>query len=321
MGQGITVVGSLNADLVVAVRRLPAPGETVTGNDFRVFPGGKGANQAFAAARLAAGAFPVRMVGRVGSDAYGGWLRQNLASAGVDVTHVGTIDGQPTGLGLITVDAAGQNQIVVVPGANGAFVPAALSDAHHAVHGAAIVLLQLEVPLPTVQTAARVAKEGGAQVILDPAPARAVADMLLRSVDYVTPNESELAVLTGGGAQATLRRSEAVTRARQLIARGARKVLVKMGRQGALLVTESNEQLFPAFAVDAVDTTAAGDAFNAGLAFGLAQGLTESEVVRFASATAALSVTRAGAQPSMPTRAAVEELIARSPLHERSSET
>ena len=321
MGQGITIVGSLNADLVVAVRRLPAPGETVTGNDFRVFPGGKGANQAYAAARLAAGALPVRMVGRVGSDAYGGWLRQNLASAGVDVTHVGMVDGQPTGLGLITVDAAGQNQIVVVPGANGAFVPAVLSEAHHAVHGAAIVLLQLEVPLPTVQTAARVAKEGGAQVILDPAPARALADMLLRSVDYVTPNESELAVLTGGSAQTTLRRSEAVTRARQLIARGARKVLVKMGRQGALLVTDSTEQLFPAFAVDAIDTTAAGDAFNAGLAFGLAQGQPEAEAVRFASATAALCVTRAGAQPSMPTRAEVEDLIARSPMHERSSET
>jgi len=320
MGRGITVVGSLNADLVVGVRRLPAPGETVAGQDFRVFPGGKGANQAFAAARLAAGELPVSMVGRVGNDAYGGWLRQNLASAGVDVAHVGTLDGLPTGLGLITVDAAGQNQIVVVAGANGAFVPAALSEAHHAVHGAAVVLLQLEIPLPTVQTAARVGKEGGAVVILDPAPARAIADMLLRSVDYVTPNESELGTLTGAAAPATLRRSEAVTRARQLIARGARRIIVKMGRQGALLVTDSIEQLFPAFPVEAVDTTAAGDAFNAGLAFGLARGMTEAEAVRFASATAALCVTGVGAQPSMPSRAAVEELIARTPLHDRSSE-
>jgi ribokinase len=266
MGAGVTVVGSLNADLVVSVRRFPAPGETVTGADFAVFPGGKGANQAYAAARLAAGDLPVRMVGRVGDDVYGGWLRQNLANAGVDVTHVGTLGGIPTGLALITTDAGGQNQIVVVPGTNGAFVPAGLSEAHHAVAGAAVVLLQLEVPLPTVQTAARVAKESGALVILDPAPARALADMLLRSVDYLTPNESELSVLTGSAPQPTLRRSEAVARARQLVARGARRVLVKMGRQGALIVTDTTEHLYPAFPVEAIDTTAAGDAFNAGLA-------------------------------------------------------
>ncbi|HEY4188558.1 MAG TPA: ribokinase [Polyangia bacterium] len=314
MGRGITVVGSLNADLVVAVRRFPAPGETVTGHDFLVFPGGKGANQAFAAARLAAGQLPVHMVGRVGNDAYGAWLRQNLAGAGVDVAHVTTLPAVPTGLALITTDAAAQNQIVVVPGANGAFAPAGLSEAHHAVAGAAVVLLQLEIPLPTVQTAARVAKESGAVVILDPAPARALADMLLRVVDYVTPNESELSVLTGGAPQSTLRRGEAVTRARQLIARGARRVLVKMGRQGALMVTEATEHLFPAFPVEAIDTTAAGDAFNAGFAFALARGLGEAEAVRFAAATGALCVTQRGAQPSMPTHEAVAALIAGTPV-------
>ncbi len=313
MGRGITVVGSLNADLVVGLRRFPAPGETVTGHDFAVFPGGKGANQAFAAARLAAGDFPVAMVGRVGDDAYGAWLRENLTGAGVDVSQVAVLTGVPTGLALIAVDAAGQNQIVVVPGANGAFVPGGLSGAHHAIAGAAVVLLQLEIPLPTVQTAARVAKEGGAVVVLDPAPARTLADMLLRSVDYVTPNESELSVLTGGAPQPTLRRGEAVTRARQLIARGVRRVLVKMGRQGALLVTDTTEHLCPAFPVDAIDTTAAGDAFNAGFAFALERGLGEPEAVRFAAATGALCATRKGAQPSMPTREAVAALLAGGP--------
>lgn len=309
MGQGITIVGSLNADLVVAVRRFPGPGETVTGQDFAVFPGGKGANQAFAAGRLSAGEIPVRMVGQVGGDAYGEWLRQSLSRAGVDVTHVRVAPEAPTGLAMIAIDAAAQNQIVVVPGANGSFNPAALTAAHHAVADAAVVLLQLEIPLPTVQTAARIAREAGALVILDPAPARTVADVLLRSADYLTPNESELSVLTGGAPQATLRRGDAVTRARQLIARGARKVLVKMGRQGALLVTESFEHLQPAFPVEAVDTTAAGDAFNAGLGFALARGADQGDAIRYAAATAAVSVTRPGAQPSMPSRAEVDALF------------
>jgi ribokinase len=311
MSRGVTVVGSLNADLLVAVRRLPAAGETVTGHDFAVFPGGKGANQAYAVGRLAEGGdLPVRMVGRVGGDAYGGWLRQNLAEAGVDVRHVGVTPDVPTGLAMVAVDASGQNQIIVVPGANGTFDPGLLTAAHHAIAQAAVVLLQLEIPFPTVQTAARIAREGGALVVLDPAPARAVSDMLLRSIDYLTPNESELSILTGGAPQATLRRSEAVTRARQLIARGVRKVVVTMARQGALLVTDSAEHLYPAFPVEAMDTTGAGDAFNGGLAFALARGLGEADACRFAAATAALAVTKPGAQPSMPRRADVEALVA-----------
>jgi ribokinase len=309
MARGIAVVGSLNADLVVAVRRFPAPGETVTGHDFAVLPGGKGANQACAAARLATAELPVRMVGRVGNDGYADWLRRNLANVGVDVTYVGRDEALPTGMAMIALDPGGQNQIIVIPGANGALVPAALSAAHHAIAEAAALLLQLEIPLPTVQTAARIAREAGALVILDPAPARSIPDVLLRSVDYLTPNESELSVLTGGAPQSSLRRGDAVARARQLIARGATRILVKMGRQGALLVTEAGEQLFPAFPVEAVDTTAAGDAFNAGLAFALATGRGEADAIRFAGATAAISVTRPGAQPSMPTRAEVESLL------------
>jgi ribokinase len=252
---------------------------------------------------------PVRMVGQVGGDSHAAWLRQNLAAAGVDVRHVSEDRGTHTGLALVAVDAVSQNQIIVVPGANGTLAPGALSACHAAMAEAAVVLLQLEIPLPTVQTAARVGREGGAVVVLDPAPARAVADVLLRSCHYLTPNESELAVLTGGAPQPSLRRSDAVARARQLLARGAARVLVKMGRQGALLVTETTEQLYPAFAVESVDSTAAGDAFNAGFAFALARGAPEAEAIRFASATGAVSVTRPGAQPSMPTRAEVEALL------------
>lgn len=313
MGRGITIVGSLNADLVVAVRRFPGPGETVSGQDFAVFPGGKGANQAYACGRLAAGEMPVRMVGQVGADNYAPWLRQNLASGGVDVTHVAQDGATPTGLALIAVDPAGQNQIIVVPGANGTFNPVALTAAHHAIADAAAVLLQLEIPLPTVQTAARIGREAGARVILDPAPARALPDSLLRTVDYITPNESELSVLTGGAPQASLRRGDAVGRARQLIARGARRVLVKMGRQGALIVTDVAEQLYPAFPVEPVDTTAAGDAFNAGLGYALARGATEAEAIRYAAATGAVAVTRHGAQPSLPSRGEVEALLAAAP--------
>jgi ribokinase len=288
---------------------LPGPGETVTGHDFAVFPGGKGANQALCAGRLAAGEMPVRMVGQVGGDSYGEWLRQNLAGAGVDVAQVRIDPATPTGMAMVAVDAGGQNQIIVVPGANGSFNPGALTAAHHAVADAAVVLLQLEIPLPTAQTAARIAREAGAIVVLDPAPARAIPEVLLRSIDYLTPNETELAVLTGGPAQPSLRRGEAVTRARQLIARGSRKILVKMGRQGALLVTDTAEYQQPAFAVEAVDTTAAGDAFNAGLAFALSRGAQDADALRYAAATAAVSVTRMGAQPSMPTRAEVEALF------------
>jgi ribokinase len=314
MGQGISVVGSLNADLVVTVRRFPSLGETVTGHDFAVFSGGKGANQAYAAGRLAAGIDParamaVRMFGQVGNDTYGPWLRKNLADAGIDVTEVGIDPRAPTGLALVTIDAAGQNQIVVVPGANGTFNPGALTALHRALADSAVVLLQLEIPLPTVQTAARIGREGGAIVILDPAPARVIPDGLLRSVHYLTPNETELGVLTGSAPQAVLRRGEAVARARQLLARGVAKVIVKMGRQGVLLVTETSEQLVPAFPVEAVDTTAAGDAFNAGFGFALARGLPELEAIRFGAAAGAVSVTRPGAQPSMPTLDEVEALL------------
>jgi ribokinase len=310
-GKRICVVGSLNADLVVKMPRYPRPGETVPGTSFEQFPGGKGGNQAYAAARLSGPGVSVSLVGRIGTDAAGPWLREALAAGGVDVRAVRAVEGTPTGVAVIAVDGAGQNQIVVVPGANDSLVPGALSPHHETLAAADVLLLQLEIPLPTVQTAARVAREKGALVILDPAPARPVPDALLRLCDFVTPNESELLALDGAPAAAgPLDRATAAAAARRLLARGPRHVVVKMGGAGALLVGAQGEAFWPSFPVTPVDTTAAGDTWNAGFAAALAEGLPVADAGRFACAAAALSVTRRGAQPSVPARDEVLALLA-----------
>jgi ribokinase len=298
--QPIVVVGSLNADLVVRVARFAAAGETVPGHGFAVVPGGKGANQACAAARLGGS---VRMIGRVGDDAHGALLRRSLGQAGVDVSGVRPLADAPTGVALITVDAAGQNHIVVVPGANGRLRAADLDAPVFA--GAAVVLLQLEVPLETVRAAARLARDAGARVVLDPAPAGPVPDELLSLADDVTPNETELAALARTSAVHT--EAEARQAARTLRARGAANVVVKRGAHGALLTGEAGELSWPAPRVTAVDATAAGDAWNGAFAFALARGDTVDAAGRFATAAASVSVTRPGAQPSMP---ALDEVLA-----------
>ena len=302
----IVVVGSLNADFVVRTGRFPGAGETITGESFAMFPGGKGANQAYAAARLGGA---VSMVGQVGHDAQADVLKQNLASAGVDVSHVDRDKGVSSGIAVIGIEASGQNRIVIVPGSNGTFAPDRLERSRDLIASASIVLLQLEIPLATVQAAASLARRAGARVILDPAPAAPIPDDLLASSDYVTPNETELAILTGTSPADSLTRDLAARRARELIGRGARKVIVKMGAAGALLVEASREHFWPARRVTAVDTTAAGDAFNGAFAVALAEGKGEEEAGDFAGAAAAVSVTRAGAQPSMPTREEVRRLM------------
>ncbi len=306
----IVVVGSLNADLVVRLPRFPRPGETLPGESFAQFPGGKGANQACAAARLGA---HVSMLGRVGADAHGAWLCGSLAADGVDVDGVREDPGVATGVALIAIDGAGQNQIVVVAGANGRFGPEALHTDEACLRAADFVLLQLEIPLETVGAAALLGRAWGATVILDPAPARDLPNGLLQACDWVTPNESELAALVGSSGGDTLDPAEAASCARHLRNRGARNVLVKMGARGALLVTGSEECLVPPPRVTVVDTTAAGDCFNGTFAVGLAEGRPPVEAARFAAAAAALSVTRRGAQPSMPTRDEVLALVARAP--------
>jgi len=304
MSARVTVAGSLNVDLVVRTPRIPRPGETIIGGEFRTVPGGKGANQAVAAARLGA---QVAMVGRVGGDAFGGLLLDNLAAAGVDHTFVTQDPQAATGVALIEVDDAGQNSIVVVSGANKRLSPADVEAAAAAIGAADVLLLQLESPLETVTRAAQVARAQGVTVILNPAPARPVPAGLLGLVDVLIPNESETALLTGlpVGDQ-----EQAQAAAAALRRMGVATVILTLGERGALLAYEGGAELFPAFDVTPVDTTAAGDAFVGGLAVALAEGRPLQEAVRWGNAAGALATTVLGAQPSLPTRQALEDMLA-----------
>lgn len=306
MNASITVVGSLNMDFVVQVGALPLPGETVIGGGFRTLPGGKGANQACAAGRLGG---RVRMVGRVGDDAVGEQLRANLEVAGVDAGGVRSTAATPSGVALIVVQEGGQNQIVVAPGANGLVTPADVDWALESLDGG-YLLLQLETPLDAVETAAALGRSRGATVVLDPAPARPLPDRLLASVDCLTPNESEAMMLLGRR-EGTVTIADAPEVARALRTRGAHTVLLKLGEKGAFLDDGVRAQHVPSFRVQAVDATAAGDTFNGALAVALGEGRPLADAVRFANAAAALSVTRIGAQASIPTRAEVDALTAR----------
>lgn len=305
MSAPITVVGSLNMDFVVQVRRLPLPGETVTGGGFATIPGGKGANQACAAGRLGG---RVRMVGRVGDDVFGRQLRESLSAAGVDVGAVHVSEATPSGVALIAVRTGGQNQIVVAPGANGLLTPEDVAQALGEQAGG-FLLLQLESPLETIERAAALGRERGMTLLLDPAPARPVADELLARVACLTPNESEAMLLLDRRAM-IVPLAEAPEVARALRARGPRAVILKLGAQGAFLDDGSGGRHFPGLRVDAVDATGAGDTFNGALAVALAEGRALPEAVGFANAAAALSVTRPGAQSSIPTRSEVDALVA-----------
>jgi ribokinase len=298
----IVVFGSLNADIVVRLPHFPAPGETVTGTDLAVFPGGKGANQACAAARLGA---RVHMVGRVGADGNGQLLRSSLDNAGVDTSALLADASVPTGTAFIAIDATGQNEIVIVGGANGRVGTDDVERSRSLIEGAAFLLLQLEVPLAAVEAAARVARAAGRTVILDPAPSQAAALSLLPLVDYVTPNESELLGLCGERVRG-IDLEEAAALGRRLVERGARRVVAKLGPLGTMLVTKDVVRRWSGLAVRAVDTTAAGDVWAGAFATALSEGAREDKAGAFANVAAGISVTRAGAQPSMPDRAEVE---------------
>jgi ribokinase len=301
----VAVVGSLNMDLVVRGPRFPRAGETLTGTRFETIPGGKGANQALAARRAGA---QVTMVGAVGADDFGAALRAGLATEGVDVQHVAVAAGVATGVALITVDVHGENTIIVVPGANGCMTAEAVQAAAAAITAARVLLLQLEVPLAAVHAAARVAAEAGVTVILNAAPALVLPGALLALVDYLVVNETEVLEV---GAHAGVPADRA---ARALQSAGARTVVVTLGAAGALLMPPAGDVVAtPAFEVEAVDTTAAGDAFVGAFAVALAEGATPSHALRVGSAAGALAVTRPGAQPSLPSRADIETLLASDP--------
>lgn len=304
MSPSVTVIGSINMDLVVRSPRIPLPGETIIGSGFHTVPGGKGANQAVAAAWLGA---DVAMVGRVGDDAFGDELLESLVAAQVDPWFVARDRKQASGVALIVVDDAGQNSIVVIPGANMALAPGEVVDAEPVIEDADVLLLQLEIPLETVIVAAKLGREHGAKVVLNPAPARPVPEELLSLVDVLVPNERETELLTGLAVDDLAHGQEA---ARGLLATGVETVILTLGAQGALLAYGHETLHVPAFEVEVVDTTAAGDAFLGGFAVALAEGKDLAEAVRWGNAAGALAATKLGAQPSLPGRPEVEQLLA-----------
>jgi ribokinase len=308
--KSIVIVGSLNLDLVATVSRMPAEGETLTGKDFATFPGGKGANQAVAAARLGA---KVTMVGRLGTDAFADQLRKALVDAKVDASCVVNVD-RPTGSAVILVTERGSNSIVVVPGANHLLLPEDMDLYRDVFRGASVILAQLEIPIETVERLGELAAELGVPFMLDPAPAQALSVGLLGCVTWLTPNESETRTILGhlgyssedGGFE-----EEAVAAvAQRLLATGVRNVILKLGSRGVYLAgADVAATRVEPYIVHAVDTTAAGDAFNGGFAYGLTEGMEPIDAARFASAVAAVSVTRSGAQPSLPRLEEVYALI------------
>ena len=301
----VVVVGSINMDLVAHTARVPSGGETVLATGFRMHSGGKGANQAVAVARLG---YPVRMIGRIGKDPFGRKLKADLKKGGVDVSGVATT-GVATGVAVIVVAESGENTIVITPGANGLLTPQDLDANIYFLRSAGIVLTQLEIPMATVQHLAKICSREGVPLILDPAPAQTLPSGLLQEVSWLTPNETEAAFYTRDAGEGKV---DPPLIAERLRAQGAQSVLLKLGSRGAYLASGAiaGERVLP-FAVRAIDTTAAGDAFNAAFAVGLLSKRGAIGSAHFAAAAAALSVTRAGAQASMPRLAEVKDLLAR----------
>jgi len=302
----IVVIGSSNTDMVVRTARLPAPGETVTGGQFLLAAGGKGANQAVAAARLGA---EVTLVAKVGADMFGDQAIAGYRKEGIFTDFLFRDPQNPTGVALILVDQRGENLISVASGANHALVPEDVQRAAERIRSADVVLLQLEIPLPTVACAAQLAAEAGVPVILDPAPAPAgpLDPSLLGHVAYVKPNETEAERLTGIPVRDEPSARQAAAR---LLEGGVRHAIITMGAKGALWVERERSGFVPGHRVEAVDSTAAGDAFSGALACALARGLALDEAVRYAGVVGALSVTRLGAQPSLPTEEEVRRFAA-----------
>ena len=299
----IVVVGSSNTDLIVKADRIPRPGETILGGAFHTAAGGKGTNQAVAAARAGG---EVAFVARIGADVFGERAIAGFAADRIDVSHVVQDMKTPSGVALIVVSREGENSIAVASGANARLSPADVRRAASKIKTAKAVLLQLEIPLSAVNAAAEIAAKNKVRVILNPAPAQRLDDDLLRHVDVLTPNEIEAEILTGVVIRGKKDMDEAAAR---LLHRGVKAVLITLGAKGVYVADASGRELIPAFKVKVVDTTAAGDVFNGALAVALAEGRGLHDAARFASAAAALSVTKLGAQPSAPARSAIDRFL------------
>ncbi len=293
----IVVVGSANTDFVVAVPSIPAPGETVLGSDLQAIPGGKGANQAVAAARLGA---EVRFIGRVGNDDFGKQTLTNLQQEGIDTRFVLVSDDAPSGVALIAVSAQGENSIVVAPGANMRLTAADIHHATAAFANADAVIAQLEIPLEAVEAAAQLAKQHGARFLLNPAPARELPPSLYAYTDYLILNETEGRQLTG--------EADAAAIIAALQARGCRTVILTLGGQGVDYFSDGELRNAPAYPVQAVDTTAAGDAFVGGFAVALCEGYTREQAIDFGQRVASITVSRWGAQSALPHRQELNSL-------------
>lgn len=295
----IVVIGSINMDLVLRVPRMPLPGETLTGGAFRTIPGGKGANQAVACARLSgkvAGAQQVAMIGCVGDDAFGATLRAALVGDGIIDRHITTLPGVASGIASILVDDNGQNSIVIAGGANDLLSPAHIDAAQELIEQADIVVLQLETPMATVVHAIKLARSLGKTVVLNPAPAASLPQGVLELVDYLIPNEIEAAMLAGVSPEG----ADAPALAAALQKLGSDNVIITLGSKGVHAALYGGDFTFPAEAVKAVDTTAAGDTFIGGFVAGLASGMDEAEAIQQGQRAAAWSVTKPGAQTSIP---------------------
>ncbi|BAU10201.1 ribokinase [Leptolyngbya sp. NIES-3755] len=315
MTRSIIIFGSINMDLVARVAQLPKPGETLSGYSFSTVPGGKGANQAVGVAKLKGAS---RMIGRVGGDAFGEELLKSLQEAGVQTDLVRVDRTISSGVAMIAVDDQSENHIIVIPGANGNVDEKDLEKLESALTDSSILLLQLEIPIPIVESAARIAKRMGATVILDPAPAPAnFPEALYSLIDILTPNTTETAQLVGFAIQeqtdvdaCTALCDRAATILQQ---KGANTIVIKLGAQGVFCATEQERFFVPAFSVNAIDTVAAGDAFNAGLAAALSEGLPIREAIVWGAAAGALSTTKSGAQPSLVDRATFDRFLKQKP--------
>ncbi len=301
----IVVVGSINIDLVVTALRIPVPGETIQGDDFQQHFGGKGANQAVAVARLG---YPVEMIGRVGTDALGEEARRSLAEAGVDAGGVESAEGT-SGVASITVSRSGQNTIVVSPGANAQVTPEYLDRHEERIRRAGIVLAQLEIPMKTIEHLGELCERHRVPLILDPAPAQRLTADVMRRAAWLTPNETE-AAFYGQEMEPEQKAMDPEKVAQSFLRKGVKAVMLKLGSRGVLMATHDERPvLVPALSVKAVDTTAAGDAFNGAFAVGLMRGMSPLQAAQFACAASAVSVMRRGAQTSMPSLEEVDSLL------------